>query len=357
MDILRLKVELLCYGLKLADNLKPNGYRASKRASLSEGRCLNLYYNGKKIPINVAVHEGFVKNSPFVYDHEQKQILKNGQPVMEAHLIEDPDWLMDVLPDGTKMSDVFQLHASNAIATSLINYCHFKDDGNGCKYCALDDSAGVSKKNPALIAAAVRHLEDKGLRFMELNLNAGTLPGVDRSAELYIDVIREVRKVSSIPIAAQICPPEDFAYIDKLKEAGLTTVSFNMEIYDETARREICPGKSRVTVSHYIEALKYAAGVFGSSQVSSWLIAGLEPKESTIAGVNAIAATGAIPFVTVFRPLMGTQLAGKLPPAVDDVIDIFRAVGQAVRNNRINPGESQCGCVNCGCCSALFESI
>lgn len=357
MDLLRLKVELLCSGLRMNETLKPNGYRASKRASLSEGRCLNLYHGDLKIPVNVAVHEDFVLNSPFEYDANHKQILKNGEPVIKAELIEDPDWLLDKLPDGTAMADIFQLHASNAIATSLVNYCHFKEDGNGCKYCALDSATGVVKKDPAQIAAAVKHLEDKGLNFMELNLNAGTLPGVDRSAELYIEVIREVRKVSNIPIAAQICPPEDLSYIDRLKEAGLTTISFNMEIYDEASRKAVCPGKSQVTIDHYLEALRYAAGVLGRSQVSSWLIAGLEPKETTIAGVRAVAATGAIPFVTVFRPLLGTELGSKLPPAVDDVIEIFKVVGEAVRENRINPGESACGCVNCGCCSALFESI
>ncbi|MCL4440676.1 MAG: hypothetical protein M1609_08830 [Firmicutes bacterium] len=357
MDLLRLKVELLCSGLRMNDNLKPIGYRASKRASLSEGRCLNIYYCGHLIPVNVAVHEDFVKNSPFEYDHEHNQILKHGVPVIEARLIGDPDWLLDVLPDGTIIADIFQLHASNAIATSLVNYCHFKEDGNGCKYCALDSASGVVKKDPAQIAEAVNYLEDKGLNFMELNLNAGTLPGVDRSAELYIEAIKEVRKVSNIPVAAQICPPEDFRYINLLKEAGLTTISFNMEIYDETSRSEVCPGKSQVSVNHYLDALKYATGVFGRNQVSSWLIAGLEPKETTIAGIQAVASTGAIPFVTVFRPLMGTELGSKLPPAVDDVVDIFKVVGDAVRNNRINPGESACGCVNCGCCSALFESI
>ena len=357
MNLLKLKVELLSKGVKLSDDLKPSGYRASKRASLSEGRCFNLYHNGRRIPINAAVHEDFVKKSPFEYNYAQKQLLRDGKPVIEAHIIEDPDWLLDTLPDGTKMSDLFQLHASNAIATSLVNYCHFKDGGNGCKYCALDSAEGVVKKDPVQIAAAVKHLEDKGLNFMELNLNAGTLPGVDRSAELYLEVIREVRKVSDIPIAAQICPPADLQYIDRLRDAGLTTISFNLEIYDKDSREKICPGKSKVTVGHYLEALKYATGVFGSNQVSSWLIAGLEPKETTIAGVKAVAETGAIPFVTVFRPLMGTELADVPPPKVDDVIEIFGAVGQAVRENRVDPEQSRCGCVNCNCCSALFESI
>lgn len=357
MDLLQLKVELLCKGLKLADNLKPNGYRASKRASLSEGRCLNLFHNGLKIPVNVAVHEQFANSSPYEYDHDNRQILKNGEPVIEAHLIEDPEWLLAKLPDGTQMSEIFQLHASNAIATSLVNYCHFKDDGNGCKYCALDSANGVVRKNPEQVAFAVKFLEDMGLSFMELNLNAGTLPGIDRSAELYIDVIKAVRKVSNIPIAAQICPPADLRYIDLLKEAGLTTISFNMEIFDEECRQSICPGKSKVTVEFYLEALKYATNIFGMGQVSSWLIAGLEPKETTIAGIKAVAATGAIPFVTVFRPLMGTELASKQPPAVDDVLEIFSEVGKAVQANKIDPAESKCGCVNCGCCSALFESI
>ena len=358
MDIIRIKAELFCRGVRcdLGSDL-PIPYLPNKRASLSEGKCFILSPGHGDFPINVAVRERFVKDSPFSFLPQDKKILKNGKPFVDAEDVPGPEWYSLKLPGGKNFDQIVQIHLKDILASALSDFCIFKAEGKGCKYCALRTGPESRNKDPKEIAYCISHLEAAGLRFSELNLNAGTLPGEDRGASLYLKTIQEVRKVSAIPIAAQICPPDDLRWIKRLHEAGLNTVSFNLEIYDEGCRREICPGKAVIPRKNYFEAMEYAVELFGRNLVSSWLIIGLEPVESTIAGAEAIAASGGIPFVSVFRPLTGTELENRLPPSVDDVVKVFRSVGAILRKQRLDPRDSTYGCVRCNCCSALIETM
>jgi radical SAM protein (TIGR04043 family) len=358
MDVVRVKAELFCQGVRcdLGAEL-PVPYLPNKRASLSEGKCFILSPGRGNFPINVAVRERFVKDSPFHFSPLEKKIYKEGRPFIDVEDVPQPAWYNLKLPHGKSFDQVVQVHLADILASALSDFCSFKTEGKGCKYCALRTGPGSRNKDPKEIAYCISHLEGAGLRFSELNLNAGTLRGEDRGANLYLKAIEEVRRVSNIPIAAQICPPDNFNWIKYLQEEGLNTISFNLEIYDEERRREICPGKSTIPRERYFEAMEYAVELFGRNQVSSWLIIGLEPVESTLAGVEAIAAVGAIPFVSVFRPLTGTELENRLPPPVDDVIRVFKEVGKILKRHGLDPWRSTNGCVRCNCCSALMEAM
>jgi radical SAM protein (TIGR04043 family) len=358
MDIIRIKAELFCQGVRcdLGSEL-PIPYLPNKRASLSEGKCFILFPGKGDYPVNVAVRERFVKGSPFHYSPLDKKIFKDNKPFVDVEDVQQPEWYSLKLPTGKSFNQVVQIHLADILASALSDFCSFKADGKGCKYCALRTGPESRNKDPQEIAYCVSHLEGMGLRFSELNLNAGTLRGEDRGSNLYLKTIQEVRKVSSIPIAAQICPPDNFKWIRYLHEEGLNTISFNLEIYDEQRRKEVCPGKSTIPRERYFEAMEYAVELFGRNQVSSWLIAGLEPIESTLTGAEAIAALGAIPFVSVFRPLTGTEFENMLPPPVEDVVMVFRRVGEIMRKHQVNPKDSTFGCVRCNCCSALMEAV
>ena len=60
--------------------------------------------------------------------------------------------------------------------------------------------------------------------------------------------------------------------------------------------------------------------------VNGELIVGLEPASSSEAAVRWLTEHGAIPTVCVFRPLVGTDLAGAAPPATEEVLPVFQAL-------------------------------
>ncbi len=121
-------------------------------------------------------------------------------------------------------------------------------------------------------------------------------------------------------------------------------------------RKTVCPGKSEITINEYGKVIEYAVKVFGEGNVSSWLIAGLEPVESTIQGIDFIIEHGGIPFLAVFRPLVGSAFEKLPPPEPQTILPAFEYLQEALSPRSKLLRSSSAGCVNCGCCSALPET-
>ncbi len=358
-ELTRIKIELLCYGVRLSPSTLGRfpGYRY-KRASLSEGVCFNLYDDsGFSVRVNVAVHEAFVSRSPFHFIESEGMIYRGDRPLVAAAVVDRPSWYRQRLQDGTYFEEVFQVHYDRILASSLTNFCAFKKQGKGCRFCSLgSDISRLRYKDPEHIIRVMEELEALGMSYEEVNLNSGALVDEKKGVSIFIDAARAIRSVSQIPIYAQICPPQNKHLIDDLRAAGLTTISLNLEIYDLERRRKIMPAKALYDREHYFEVLRYAVDLFGPNQVSSWLIAGLEAPESTIAGLSRVTETGAIPFVTVFRPLTGSDMADEKPTDHELVFPVFEALGNVLKTSGLDPCASHGGCVRCNCCSVLMEA-
>jgi len=378
INLLELKLDLFCRGLRLDKKLDyairktiipSSGYsvRGMKRASLSEGRCFLLEENGKAYLINVAVREPFVKNSPYEFTVAGGQgwIKKDGKFIVRASPTGEPAWHFE-----PGIRSIFQHHGNDVIATTLSNVCSYKQNGGGCKFCALETGGEFVIKKPEEISRALKRILEENelagytamngkkeyLAFREVNINSGSL-SEEATFSLYFEAIKAIRRISAIPISIQICPISQ-TKIKELKKAGLDTISFNMEIYNEKIRKELMPEKSRLySVRVYLEAIKQAANVFGKNQVSSWFIAGLEPPESTIAGCKAVCENGGIPHVAVFRPLMGSQLENIPQPKLKDMVKIYKGLKTLLSAYSLNPLEHKAGCLRCGCCCALKELL
>jgi len=362
INISRLKLDLFCNGIRLSPELKEllPRYR-NKRASLSEGVFFILETPLQKSRVNVAVYEKFADKSPYYYDEHSKQILKNNIPVVNAEVIYSPEWYSWRLGNGMYYENVVKLHGDDVLAACLTNVCRFKMEKRGCEFCALDTAGNQNEgrkiKTPEQIAFVVKSLEDAGYHFTELNINSGTINVPDMGASFYCDVVSAVRNVSNIPISAQLLPPKGFQPIDDLYAAGLNNVSFNLEIFNEEIRKRICPGKSCIQREEYLDKLGYAVSVFGIGQASSWLIAGFEPPESTIEGIREIVHRRALPFVTVFRPLLGTPFENANPPKLEEIIPVYVELEKILKEEGINPAESVSGCPRCDGCSVQIDIV
>jgi hypothetical protein len=110
-------------------------------------------------------------------------------------------------------------------------------------------------------------------------------------------------------------------------------ISFNLEIFDPHLLDRHCVGRMRyIGRDRYLEALARAAGVFPSGTVWSDLVLGLEPIESTLAGIDALAGLGVLPVVSTPRTLAGPPL---------ESTEITRVLGHlhaAARRHGINTG-------------------
>jgi hypothetical protein len=378
VNLLRVKLELFCHGLRVDEALEPSIKRqivpsseyvgrGTKRASLSEGKCFSLHHNNKSYVANLAVMESFVRSSPYEFTLVDGEgwIRREGELLVKASPTGTPSWYFE--PDILR---VFQVHGNDVLATALSNFCVYKQGGEGCRFCALEAGGEYVIKRPEEIKSALRRIvknkelssywsvngEKEYLDLREVNINSGSLHE-ERMIKLYLSAIRAIREISDIPISAQLCPI-DRPRMEQLHQAGLDTISFNMEIYDEGIRGQVMPRKARLhPVEKYLEAIKDGVEVFGKNQVISWLIAGLEPPESTIAGCQAICERGGIPHLAVFRPLKGTAYENRQPPEVEEVIEIYQRLGEMIKDSGLDPFRQKAGCVRCGGCSALKEVL
>ena len=92
---------------------------------------------------------------------------------------------------------------------------------------------------------------------------------------------------------AVLVPPSSFGEIEDLRRAGWEGVAFNLEVWDPALWPGIVPGKAaEMSQDKGREALEYAVGIFGKGNVTSVLIAGMEPKKSHWAGVEWLAQRG-----------------------------------------------------------------
>jgi hypothetical protein len=137
-------------------------------------------------------------------------------------------------------------------------------------------------------------------------------------------------------VGIQTPPHRDLRRYDGLREIGVNRVSFCFEIYDRELFKETCPGKhAEYGLDHYLEAIRYCAALGKKGpRHEPWvtngeIIAGLEPPASSIRAIDWITSVGAIPTVCVFRPLVGTDLAGADPPETEALVPVFRRLYEA----------------------------
>jgi biotin synthase-related radical SAM superfamily protein len=96
--------------------------------------------------------------------------------------------------------------------------------------------------------------------------------------------------------------------------------------------------------------------IFGDSQVSSYVIAGLgERDESIVEGSKLLAELGVYPFIVPLRPIPGSMLENKKPLGPDRMFPLYEQVAEIVRDNGVSWRKNKAGCVRCRACSALPE--
>lgn len=348
-EIERIKIGLMCKGIKLSDEFKKQFTRYRfKRASLSEGVFLILKLNDKETYVNAGAFENYVLSSPYTYDEREKKILKDGEPVCDARIFPDPEWYKFKLPDGKEFQSIVQEHGPGILATSITSSCSYKERGMGCSFCAL---SGSHERNAEDVKNVLKELQRMGFRYHELNINSGTIAEVGFGFDKYAK-IAQAGKECGLRVYIQI-PPIGREEMKFLKSAGVDSISFNLEIYNDEIRKKLCPGKSTIPKERYMRAIEDAVEIFGKGQVSSWLIIGLEPVEDTLKGIDKIIERGGIPYPTVFRPLKGTPLENMPPPSVEAAERVFLHLKEKMAHYGLNPRLSLAGCINCGCCTVM----
>jgi hypothetical protein len=221
------------------------------------------------------------------------------------------------------MSRIAQALSKGRIDIIYSNECFLKEKGLDCWFCNINDTKNrfgelehLEWKTPQQIGEVVAEAYREGFR--GFNLSGGFVPE-RREVEYYIDVIEEViDRVGTEDVHGMACvgAPTDLGVIEKYKEAGYQHIATNLEVWDKNLFKAICPGKEQLCGGrdNWLEVLKHEAEVFGKGNVRSTLVAGLEPKESLLEGIEYLASIGVMGYSSIWKPCIGSVLEGHRSP-------------------------------------------
>jgi radical SAM protein (TIGR04043 family) len=356
-QMMELRTELQSAGLRLVD---PNAGAASRRGGAGPSDHKAVTVDG--VTIMVPVHTSSAWNSPFVAgapDEAGASALMRGTiPIASISFPKAPRFTQLQTLDGVPYSHIATLHGTDVLATTVLQTCiRYESRKKTCKFCAIGQSlaAGrtIARKTPEQLAEVARAavLLD-GVKHMVLT--TGTPPTSDRGAQILCESAFAIKAAVDLPIQAQCEPPDDDAWFERMKASGIDTLGMHLEVVTPEVRARVMPGKASVPISRYLEAFKAAVAVFGTGQVSTYILAGLGDTPEAILSISReLIDIGVYPFVVPFVPISGTPLEDRPAPSPEFMKSILVPLGAMLRDAQMRSADIKAGCGKCGACSSL----
>lgn len=231
-------------------------------------------------------------------------------------------WAQPAYNDGLSSSgqpySSYGVTHTDRVRVSPIEGCAFT-----CTFCDLPYEFRYRSKDVAgLVETARAALDDPDQPAAHILISGGTPRPADYS---YVRDCYEaiLTAFPDTPVDIMMVPLVEVLDLPHLKSLGLAEVSINLEVWSNDVARRVMPRKHKQGRDHYLGFLEHAADVLGGQHVRSMLMLGLEPVESTLEGVEAIAERGCVPVLSPFRADPATPLRGWPVPTANELMDAY----------------------------------
>lgn len=310
--------------------------------------------------VMVPMFTGTAAQSPYTVqlDAAQAQLHWQGEAIAPISFPTQPRFYSLTTADGIPYWKIALLHSRDVLATTVLQTCmRYREASTACQFCAIEHSLAtgrtIARKTPAQLAeVAAAAVKLDGVK--HLVMTSGTPNTSDRGAAYLAECAKAIKAAVDLPIQAQCEPPDDFAWFERLKAAGVDSLGMHLEAVTPEVRARIMPGKAEVPVGYYFQAFEAAVKVFGWGQVSTYLLAGLgDSLEALVEASDRLIQIGVYPFVVPFVPITGTPLANHPAPSSEFMVALYQQVGDRLRKAGMSSAEIKAGCAKCGACSAL----
>jgi radical SAM protein (TIGR04043 family) len=353
--------ELQSHGLKLIDT---TGSPARKGgAGPSDHKAVTLDGTTVMVPIytNTAARSPY--SVAFESESNQATLYLNDRALTPITFPHAPQFYNLTTADGIPYWKIALLHSRDVLATTVLQTCkRYRDPATVCQFCAIEKSLEadrtIARKSPdhlAEVAEAAVRLD--GVKHFVMT--TGTPHTRDRGAAYLAECARAVKARVDLPIQAQCEPPDDFAWFQRLSDAGVDSLGMHLEAITPEIRANIMPGKAEVPLEYYFQAFESAVQVFGWGQVSTYLLVGLgDSLEALVDGCDRLIQLGVYPFVVPFVPITGTPLEHHPAPKSAFMLTVYERVGALLKQAGMSSATMKAGCAKCGACSAIanFET-
>jgi hypothetical protein len=346
--LLQIKAELLCVGMRMSETSLGIFRRQNPcddRKTGNVGVHLRLS-NGSHVL--ATVHHSFDRSSPYEIRQEGKRLLllKNDTPLDEVFEVPMPAWYGQQTAKNNRMPGLF-LHEGSSFMHLTYSGCDYHARGMPCRFCAAGKQWKTSP--PDEVAQTVRAALAENPAY-QVCLGGGARLPLERNTSYFVKLLQEIRRINAqVPLWVEMVPPppED---VRALVEAGATGFGFNLELWDESLRKEACPGKSDVPRSRYFDAMRAAVDLLGTNRVGSCLIVGLEKPETSMEGAEALAGMGVQPCMIPFKPWDASEYSKRQRVDAGTLLSISQSAVESMRRHGLCPHKNQ-GCLGCESCT------
>ena len=346
LNACELEIDLFCRGLRVPTDVPLEGARGIRRTRAGLGSGLELViptgsWLKPAIWMNAPVAESFARISPYVLagDEDDYHVIDERSGLKYAvEIPRQPRWYDRLTSRDIPMARIGTLQGTY-LGIYINPVCEFWSSGLNCRFCTTGQNVGsvetLVKTVEDVIETCWAAKEESGVTFVHLN---GGFQG-GRALRFAEPFVCEIKEHVGMLIGVQLTPERKFSHYDRLIDLGVDHFSFCMELLDPAWFARICPGKARTLGQDlFFDAMEYCAARLPRGAVSGEIIAGLEPIENTIMGIERITALGAFPTVCIFRPTIGSDMAGHPPPAYQEMRTVMAAMYDACRRHRIPIG-------------------
>jgi hypothetical protein len=269
------------------------------------------------------------RDSPIslVYEDGQYNLYDSGKVVIEkVQFVGRPRFYSLKTSDGSAMRTVAVDYGYGALFVAYSNECSLKDKGLDCLFCNINatkslygEAQGISWKTPQQVGETIAAGYKDG--YSHLTVSGGFI-AERREVEYYLDVAEAVQEYTGLEDfngTACIGAPLDFSVFEKYKAAGFRTIATNVEIWNGKLFDVICPGKAQQCGGrrNWLNALDEELRVFGKHKVRTTFVAGLEPKQSLLEGIEDLTERGVVVNPSPWNVCVGSPLEGHRTPMHD----------------------------------------
>ena len=363
-SITRKKAELQSRGVNIPPELIPELETRFNAPAVRTGRIvLCLDYQGETLPAFI-VNGKRVAQSPLhlVRDKSGRyEVWAGDEKYTDVTLLPRPAFY-DGTAGGVPRAKLAVIVGPGHLRSVVNQQCYYHEVGKPCRFCAVQRwwDANIEKA-PAAIAGAVADGVSEGA-VEHISLTTATLNTPAKGLETLVETARLIKAKTGakIPVMLEFEPIGDLALLDDLlreaREAGVTTVSCNIECFVETLRPQIMPIKGSIPISAYQKTWERCLAVFGRNEVFTVAIAGLgEDDASLLRGIEMAASRGVMTFLVPHSPAIGAAYEDMAAPGADRMLSLYERAAAIYRKYKLDICASRAGCVHGGGFSAIKD--
>lgn len=272
-------------------------------------------------------------NSPWTlqFENDALRLFYNGEYRYDIGLPDPLPFFGKVLSDGTRTEDLISAYGAKTPGFFFYPDCYYFTESKACTFCSLREARKTvarpleKKFTRQRMLEATTFIMNSGWDIPMITNTCGTPTSDEVTRKLIIEPLKAIneRKGEKTKMHLLAHPPNDFKIFYEFKEAGVTSIALNLEIYDRKSFKEICPGKDQLYgYDKWWDSLEFAKDVFGAYEVYCGLIWGLEPIASSKEGMEEILSRQIGLATNVFHSDPGTPLASHPQPTEAEIFEL-----------------------------------